>query len=266
MRLHLASLAGVLGLVLLAGPCPAGPQAAPSPLRLLPADTNFFIQVREPHKTADVLTKLEAVAKAQRLAVVKNQLDTTNVRRARQLLAHVEKRMGDQWPALLEKLASGGIALGGNYGDKAPALIVIQGTDAPMMRKFLTLGIELIEQELARQELNIKFTKESRQGLDVLRANTLAVLRAQEVFQENLQGVRQPAGVGDRLGHRAEAEDGVLAVADPKHALTAKVFGHVRSSLSRLRCRSPVADHEGIVARERASGNAAHGAKARGTR
>lgn len=152
MRLHLALLAGVLGLFSLAGVCRAGQQNVPSPLRLLPADTEFFIQIREPHKLADVATKMEVLARAQKLAFVKNQLDTTNVRRALQLLAHVEKRMGDKWPALLEKLAKGGIALGSKYGDKAPALLVIQSDDEKTTKQFAGLAAEFIESELARQE------------------------------------------------------------------------------------------------------------------
>src|SRR5262245_25469184 len=105
MRANLASAAAVLALLLSAG---LGRCEQPSsPLRLLPAETEFFIQIREPHKALPVVHKHDLITKGQKLALVKNQLDSTTFRRAIQMLAHVENKMGDKWPALLEKVASG---------------------------------------------------------------------------------------------------------------------------------------------------------------
>ena len=157
MRLPLALLA--LGALWLAGPCRADEAKPPSPLRLLPAETQFILRVHQPHRVADLAQKAELLGKLQKLEVVKKQLDKTSVRRSFQLLAHVEKRMGAKWPVLLEKLARGGAVLGGRYGDKAPVLLVLQGDDEKATKEFTALAAELIEAELARQESKEKLEK-----------------------------------------------------------------------------------------------------------
>src|SRR5262249_7341722 len=79
--------------------------------------------------------------------------DSTNLRRFYQLIAYLEKELGNQWPDLLDRLAGGGIVVASVIGDNpAPALMVVQGKDEELLRKFVKTLQSLIEQELARQE------------------------------------------------------------------------------------------------------------------
>ena len=57
-----------------------------------------------------------------------------------------------------------------------------------------------------------------RQGDDVLGADGQAVLGAQQVFQEDLEGERQALGGGMRLVDGVEPEEGVVVMADAEFA------------------------------------------------
>src|SRR5262245_49687489 len=135
MRLLPILAAGLVGCLLAAGPRPA--ETPPSPLRLIPAEADVLIEVPDPRHIAEVLGKIDVLTEVQKLAFVKEQLDSTSVRRARQLLAYMEKKLGGKWPALLEKLAGGGIALGAKYGNNPPAVLVLQGSDEKLAGQFL---------------------------------------------------------------------------------------------------------------------------------
>jgi hypothetical protein len=74
----------------------------------------------------------------------------------------------------------------------------------------------------ARQSLGVPFG----QGLDILGADRLAVLVAEQVFQQDFQGIRKAGRLGERPGDRVEAEDGILLIADPKECLTAEMVDH----------------------------------------
>jgi hypothetical protein len=165
MRLVPLLAAGLFGLTLSAGASRA--EAPPSPLRLIPAEADLYVQVREPAKLADLILKLDVLPGVLNLAAVKEQLDSTSVRRARQLLAYFEKSLGCKWPELLDRLAGGGVALGSKFvGNNAPALLVVQGKDEKLLKQFVDLAAALIESELARQESKDKLEKRTHEGID----------------------------------------------------------------------------------------------------
>src|SRR3954471_23089533 len=120
----------------------------PSPLRLLPADAHFLIQIHKPRRFVEQTDQLDAVEKIRKLSAVKEQLDATTPRRLRQLLAYFEKKLGAKYPELLDDIAGGGIAVAGTFGDKAPLLMVLQGTDEKRVEKFLAEALALLEGEL----------------------------------------------------------------------------------------------------------------------
>lgn len=160
-----ASLALTAGLVLLTA-AGLGRCDQPSPLRLLPAGTDFYVQIREPHKAVPLVQKHDLVAKARKLAFVKDKLDSVAFRRAMQMLTHAEQKMNAEWPAMLEKLASGGVVLGGKYGDKAPVLLVMQGGDEAATKRFVSLAVEVLDEELARQESKERVVKRAEKDHD----------------------------------------------------------------------------------------------------
>jgi hypothetical protein len=140
-----------------------------SPLRLIPAEADLLIEMKQPRQLVEVLTHLDLLKQLQQFAAVKEQLDSTRVRRFFQLLAYFEKELGAPWPELLDRLAGGGAALGVKFApNPAPALLVVQGKDEELSRKFIKLLFELIEQELARQEAKERPVKSQYNGIETI--------------------------------------------------------------------------------------------------
>jgi hypothetical protein len=171
MRLHPLFVAGVLGFIAAAGACRAGdaedrPAPPPSPLRLVPAEADLVLQVRDPARVAALARKLDVLPRLLEFPLLKEQLDGTTARRLRQLLAYGEKTLGAKWPELLDRLAGGGVALAAKFGaNPVPFLLVVQGKDAKLMEHFVKLAGDLIEAELARQESKDKLEKGDYHGI-----------------------------------------------------------------------------------------------------
>src|SRR5262249_5993132 len=64
------------------------------------------------------------------------------------------------------------------------------------------------------------------QGLNVVGADDLAVLRAEEVFQQYFQCIGEAGRLGKGLLDRTEAENGVIALAHAESRLAGKGVGH----------------------------------------
>jgi hypothetical protein len=168
MRLLLRLLAaGFVSLAFCTGSARAdSPSQPPSPLRLIPAEADLLLEIKDPPRLAGLLRNLDLLKQIQKFALVQEQLDSTQARRARQLLAYVEKSLGERWPDLIDRLAGGGVALGVKFAPaKASFLLVVQGKDETLMERFLKLALTVIEDELARQESKDKITKGSYHGI-----------------------------------------------------------------------------------------------------
>jgi hypothetical protein len=194
MRLLHSVAAGLLALML--GPLvaraepPASPPAKAehggqpaSPLRFVPEQADFLVEVRQPRRLVQTLTTLDTLKQLQQFAPVRELLDSTNARRSRQLIAYFEKELGAPWPQLLERLAGRGAVLGlviqplhkdtAEFGvTSTPLLLVVQGDDAKLMGRFFRLGLQVFEQELARQEAKEKPVKVPYEGIETVRVGT----------------------------------------------------------------------------------------------
>jgi hypothetical protein len=160
-------LGGLACLALLAGAARA--DAPPSPLNLVPAETDLLVQVKEPRRLIEALTSFEAVQQLQQFPAAREFLNSTNARRARQLIAYFERELGAPWPELVERLAGGGAAVAVKFGpNPAPALLVVRGKDEELVRKFARLGLNVLEQELARKENAPKPEKRTYQGIETV--------------------------------------------------------------------------------------------------
>jgi hypothetical protein len=166
---------GLVALLLAAAPSRA--DTPPSPLRLLPAESHFLVQIHNPRQFVERIYNLDAIEKFQNLAVIKEQLDATTPRRLRQLLAYFEKKLGAKYPELLDAIAGGGIAIAGTFGDKAPALMVVQGTDEKRVERFLAEAIEVLEGELKRQESKDRVVKSTYEGVAGYKVGDLFLAR-----------------------------------------------------------------------------------------
>jgi hypothetical protein len=198
MRLIRLVAVGLTCLVCLGALTPARAEAPPDPLRLVPAESaDFLIEVKQPRVLAETITNHALFKEVQKIAPVQEILDSTSYRRFYQLIAYFEKQLGAHWPELLDPLAGGGAVLAVKIADDpAPALVVIQGKDKKQVRKFADLGLEILEQELARQESKDKVEKVPYRGLETVHAGkgfhaavvgaTLVLSNAQETLQNAL--------------------------------------------------------------------------------
>jgi hypothetical protein len=141
----------------------------PDPLKFIPASAKLVVKVEKPRQLAEAVTGLQAVKDAQGLAPVRGVLDSATIRRFFQMLTYVEKELGAKWPDLLDQLAGGGIALGTTFGDNAPAVLVIQGTDEQQTAKAFDLLYRILDDELARQGFKGGLVKGTNRGAETFR-------------------------------------------------------------------------------------------------
>lgn len=156
-------------LVLAALTVTAAPAAAAGPLDFVPASARIVVTVESPRKLAEGVLTLDAVKRALSLAPFRDALDSATTRRTLQMLAYVEKELGAKWPELLDQLAGGGGAVGAEFGDNAPALLVMRGTDEKQVAKAYALLFRVVEEELARRGTPVKPVREERTGVEVVR-------------------------------------------------------------------------------------------------
>jgi hypothetical protein len=155
-----------------------GANASSSPLRLMPAEADLLVQVQSPRRLADIVRSLDVLQQIKSFPFVREQLGGTQARRARQLLAYAEKQLGGKWPDLLDRVAGGGAAFGVKFGNNAPTLLVIQGTDEKMVEKFLDLVVAIATDELARQEARVEIKKGDYHGIPLYHIGPFVAARA----------------------------------------------------------------------------------------
>lgn len=142
----------------------------PDPLRCVPASAQFTLTVDDPRMLAEAVVGLKAVKDAQQLAPVRAVLDGATARRAFQMLGFLERELGAEWPKLLDQLAGGGVAVGGQFGeDNAPVVLVVQGTDEAQTAKAFALLAKVLDDELAREGAPTKTVRGTDGGADTLR-------------------------------------------------------------------------------------------------
>jgi hypothetical protein len=175
---HLRHLTGgLVCLALCAGAAHA--EAPPAPLNLLPAEADLLVQVRQPRRLVEALASFEAIQQLRQVPAARNLLDSTNLRRAKQLVGYFERELGAPWPELVDRLAGHGAAAAllfqSLHADKAkfgatptPALLVVQGKDEKLVQKFAKLGLAVLEQELARKENAPKAEKRAYHGIETV--------------------------------------------------------------------------------------------------
>jgi hypothetical protein len=168
MRLRPALLACGLALALTATAARAdGP---PDPLRFFPDRADVVVKVEQPRRLAEGFTRLDAVRELQKIEAVRELLDSTNARRAKQLLGYLEKQLGVAYFDMIDRVAGGGIAAGVSLTD-APgaALVVVQSKDEDFLKRYVKLALEVLDQELARLEVKDRPQKGTYQGFETVR-------------------------------------------------------------------------------------------------
>jgi hypothetical protein len=156
-------------------------RAADDPLRFVPRNSDFVLRVDSPRKLVEAVLATEQLRELSQFAAVKEALQSPQVRRGAKLLAYYEKELGASWPELLDRLAGGGAVLAGRFDrtNQAPALFVIQGTDADLLKRTIDLVLNVVEQEQVRQDLPDRPKREQYRGLEIIHVgNDLHAARA----------------------------------------------------------------------------------------
>ena len=147
MRLTRHLVGSLLGLALCSGSLRA---ETPSPLRLIPQEAELVLQTKGLRPLVEAVTSLDYFKDVLALDPVKQFLDSTQARRFNQMVAYFEKQLGVSKAELLDRLGVG-VALAAKLGDNAPVLFVLQSRDEKLLKKFVALALEVLDQELARQ-------------------------------------------------------------------------------------------------------------------
>jgi hypothetical protein len=168
MRRPCALVVAALALTVL--PLAARADSPPDPLRLIPMQADLVLKVESPRGLVDAVTAIGPLRQLVQFGAVQELLSSTNVRRARQLIAYYEKELGAAWPELLDRLTGGGIALATKFegGKDAPVLLVIQGRDAAFTARAFKIVLGVVEQELARQDAKERPTKDSYRDTELI--------------------------------------------------------------------------------------------------
>jgi hypothetical protein len=165
----LRHLVGGLACLLLAAPM-ARADAAPDPLRLVPAQADVFVEIKAPRQLITTALSSDLFHAARALPQVRDLCDSTNVHRFLQLVGYFERELGASWPELLDRLAAGGIVVAIKYGpNPAPALLVVQGNDPALTARFYKTALGVLAQELARQESKETIEKGSYRDIETAR-------------------------------------------------------------------------------------------------
>ncbi len=238
MRLFRFSASGLLALTLCVAAAraetPPSPRPSPpkggeggakgTPARLLPDQADLLVEVRQPRRLVETLTGLDALKQLRQLSAVREFLDSTSYRRFYQFVAYFEKELGAPWPQLLDRLAGHGAVLGVKLGPQpAPALLVIEGDDEQLMRKFFQFGLRVVEQELARQEAKDKPVKGTYEGIDTVKigAEFHAAVAGSALFLSN-NDKALCAGLDRHLGRAKKSIADVAGVAEAGKLLPAE--------------------------------------------
>jgi hypothetical protein len=144
--------------------------STPDPLRFVPDKADVVVRVEQPRQLVEGFTRLDAVRQLQTFDAVRELLDSTNARRAKQLLGYIEKQLGVGYFDLIDRLAGGGIAAGVSLTD-APgaAVVVIQGKDEAFLKRYTRLALEMLDQELTRLEVKERPQKGMYNGVETIR-------------------------------------------------------------------------------------------------
>lgn len=148
-------------LVLASLPAAVWAEPTSSPLRYVPhQQAELVIQIDNPREAVETILKLDLAQRLNRFPAVRELYDSTNARRFYQLVAYFEKQLGAPWPDLLDRLAGGGAVLGARFDQGRPEVVLaIQSKDEALLKKFVVVAGDVLEQELARQDARARLKR-----------------------------------------------------------------------------------------------------------
>lgn len=145
----------------------ASAQPAKSPLRFVPAEAEWVVQLDRPRTLVDVVEKHDLFLKAQKLTGIRELYETTNAQQLYQLIEYFEKKLGKDRSAILEELTAGGAVLAARLTPPQGAALILQSRDEARLRAFVDLTLEIVTKELERQESKDKIVRKKYERFDV---------------------------------------------------------------------------------------------------
>jgi hypothetical protein len=159
------------GLACLCAVTTAPAEAPRPPLRLVHEGADLLLEVPNPRRLVEAATRLDLLQQLKAFPDFRALLDSTPARRAAQLVAYLERELGAPWPELLDRLAGEGAVAASTFGPQpAPALLVLQGRDEKLAARFFRVGLDVLDQELARREGKERVARGEYHGLPVAHA------------------------------------------------------------------------------------------------
>ncbi|GIW80094.1 MAG: hypothetical protein KatS3mg105_1901 [Gemmatales bacterium] len=198
---------------------------AQSPLRLVPQEADLFLEVPNPAGLIQTVLDDPLLERLRKLDAFAELQDFTNVRRFYQLVAYYEKELGAKWPEVLDQIAGKGVAFAVKIGpEPAPFLVVLQGKNPQTTKKFFDLSLNLLEQELNRQEAKNLPVRGRLGGADMVTiGNDLrAVVKGSNIFLSNREEALKLSLELLQAGAKAKGIDKLRSVADARRLLPKK--------------------------------------------
>jgi hypothetical protein len=143
---------------------------AEDPLRLVPEVADVVVKIEQPRQLVQMVLDLVPAKELQGVRGYREFYASTNYRRFVQLLGHFERELKQPWPDLLEQLAGNGIVIATKIEKQgAPALLIIDGKNSDLTKLFWKVATEILEQELARQDVKQVLERKSRGEVQTLK-------------------------------------------------------------------------------------------------
>jgi hypothetical protein len=130
---------------------------------------------------------------------------------------------------LLDRLAGGGAAVAVKFApNPAPALLVIGARDEKLLGQFYQLGLDVLDQEIARQESQARLSRGQYQGLPIAHAgpNFWVGLAGSCLLVSNSEKALH-AGLDRHLGREKKSLADSTALADSRRLLPGEPLGRL---------------------------------------
>lgn len=122
------------------------------PLANVPEQADLVVQIRKPVAVYEALYRHPGVQSLLSLDGIKDLFDTTNSRRFQQLVAYFEKQTGVPYHEMVDRLTDQGAVLAARFQSPAAVCLAVEGRDAELLAKFMSLATDLLDKEIARNE------------------------------------------------------------------------------------------------------------------
>ncbi|HLJ95838.1 MAG TPA: DUF3352 domain-containing protein [Gemmataceae bacterium] len=217
MRIRCMLAVWLMGLAL------ATPAAAETPdlLRLVPAQADLLVKVEQPRRLVESVLNHPLIKDLYQIDAIRDLYSSTNARRFDQLIAYFEKRLGVDRLEMIDHLAGGGTAVAVRFerlnNKKSPVLLAVQAKDEPMLHRFFQVGLEIIEQELARQEAKDHLAKRTYRDIEIVDIGEefhAAVVGSALLIGNVAEAVER--GIDQHLGGGKNSLAGMDSVADAR--------------------------------------------------